>query len=119
VVRNGSFRVMDTDYLLRINDTQHSHDAASANVSFEWPDGSTEQILASDQGSLLTWTTSDDSLPGIVWRRGWARNLDRRAENRTDGEDETQECAICCEQLSGFCIWLPCGHPFHDQCVKK
>jgi hypothetical protein len=119
MVSNGTFRVMDTDYYLRINATLRSPNAAATHVSFEWPDGSTVQTLASDEGSLLTWTTSDESLPGIVWRRGWAGNLERREDEGTEAKDETHECAICCEQLADLCIWLPCGHPFHDRCIKK
>ena len=44
-----------TNASFRINGTQHASGTASANVSFEWPDGRTVQILASDQVSSTNY----------------------------------------------------------------
>jgi len=183
VVTNGTFRVMDTDYVLAYDTTQHIPDNDTAqhipdndatqpiadkdatqhtpandatqhippndaiqdmllnhaasehasehaskhtnmhaseqftlthrNVSFEWPDGTVQQV-ATDEGSLLSWTTSLTDVPRIIWRRGWSGSKEGGRE-----EDEKSECAVCCEALSERCTWLPCSHAFHESCIAK
>lgn len=115
IVNGSHFRVMDSDYVL-----QSSGDTDL--VRFTWSDG-TVQTLVHDNGTSLTWNTSSSQLPHIVWRRGWGHagcNSGRAGDE--DGQDagpETEECAVCCEALGDMCAWLPCGHVFHDKCIKK
>lgn len=119
LVTNGTFRVMDTDYTLEWGE-QAGQASSSRTVSFRWPDG-TLQTMVADEGSFVRWcTTSEPPMQGIVWRRGWGGFSESGdGAQVVEGGDAVVECAICCEALSGKCAWLACNHAFHETCIKK
>ncbi|KAK3122844.1 hypothetical protein QOZ80_8AG0619170 [Eleusine coracana subsp. coracana] len=62
-------------------------------------------------------------LPEPVPDNGKERGDDARTAKRrkvADGEEETEECAVCFDRLEhGLAAWPGCRHVFHGACVEK